>query len=102
MPSRYFDHPFMFFFTKPSKQFFRPISFFFYQAFGPYPLSSLTKSFNQPISLFAGCDKIKKCRVKKREEEEDEEEGEETYLVQGIVEWSSPAPVLLGSRDLAL
>ena len=61
---RYFDHPFMLFLTKPSKQFFRPNSFF-YQASGPYPLSSLTKSFNQPISLFAGCDKIKKWRVKK-------------------------------------
>ena len=91
----------LFFLPSPLNNFLGPLVFF-YQAFGPYPLSSLTKSFNQPISLFAGCDKIKKCRVKKGEEEEEEEEGEETYMLQGIVEWSSPAPVLLGSRDSAL
>ena len=36
------------------------------------------------------------------EEEEEGEEGEGDLLLQGAVEWSSPAPVMLDSRDSAL
>ena len=39
---------------------------------------------------------------KKRKKKRREKKGKETYLLQGAVEWSSLALVLLGSRDSAL